>query len=977
MLYEESGEPVFGVPKKEKGLSKFGKVKARTDKQNGWVPPAPEEIISVSDNGENNSSLPTTDRRIEEGQKDDLARNNKSEEESRKLQNIAREKVLFFLKKIIATEAKERSIDISENLGISNMAKKLVDDYGDNLVKKLAERLAENDKAVLDQEDFEILNSLAQTAVGDYAVNLKKTRGGRMPAEKGNDFLKEKKDHVDRAREAFFKEIDKLSNTASLGKNNQDEIRDILGKRLKFGKFKIRMDDFKIDRMESGEVEELTKYINSANEEIKIRIKDRRKDLEDFLRKIEAVKVETTEPVEPAKTAETVEVIGTAKPIEPEVGGAKPIIPDISKDEPAVDLEKKKITDRIQELELIVRKGEERFAKGHSIPKKKREDLKKSIKDAKAELIELRDKLGGAEAGPEEVKTPEAVIEPIDPINPGEAVEVAGEEKVGEVVKAAETVEIAEPVNRDLILEKSKNKIDEVKAAVAGLTAAEFLELSENFLVDLPEEIREDVKRSIIEEKKLAAGKREEISNLERAVAEARKDYAEVDYKKKKAYKRVYNFLGSIFRGKEEKNLEDDADVAYYRAIYENKLFDYKNLLLADAKARNVSNKELGEIVKLFDTEATVNLADSHTQTKIEHHEGKFSNYIKQRSLEMVQGYKNLSTTKKIAIAAAFGLVGWQASTLGAAAVGVAVSAAQVRRVFMGMVAGTGVAMALEARDAKKSRNNMEKEAESFVQGLEGLSAEEKYAKAFARIQELNDASDSKLGKFKNKNLINLSLGTAIGTIVGSGILSDAVKWVGNETGLTHWISEKIGLGNQGGLLQAKPEVASSHVPPAGMAKNIELPIEKGSSLERTIINHLDASGVDHREAGRLAHRMALEYAKNHNIPFNNLNEIYPGQHIEISPDGTKLVNIAETFESKSLSEIRGVSLRNIENWRAMKNISIDQAKEKLSPKLVKSLLLNVEKYQTLLGDSGKPLKGEKVQAWLARVVKKAMQLKK
>lgn len=47
----------------------------------------------------------------------------------------------------------------------------------------------------------------------------------------------------------------------------------------------------------------------------------------------------------------------------------------------------------------------------------------------------------------------------------------------------------------------------------------------------------------------------------------------------------------------------------------------------------------------------------------------------------------------------------------------------------------------------------------------------------------------------------------------------------------------------------------------------IELTIQKGSSFEGTLIRHFTEQGMDIEEAGRQAHRMALRFAAEHNLP--------------------------------------------------------------------------------------------------------------
>jgi hypothetical protein len=294
--------------------------------------------------------------------------------------------------------------------------------------------------------------------------------------------------------------------------------------------------------------------------------------------------------------------------------------------------------------------------------------------------------------------------------------------------------------------------------------------------VPKPEESLPEVPEPIVSEPGENSPSPEErktkIEQLKQKLDQDRKDYLEVDYKKNKVYKRLYNKLGSIFKGRKE----GDGDLAYYRGQYDNTLFDYKNAVLEDAKSRGASNKELGEILKLFTVEANLNIADGHDAVKFEHHEGKFAGFLKNKGTEMIEWYKKMPWAKKIAIGAAFGLGALALGNLGAAAAGVATSAVTLRRIFMGMVTGTTVSLTAEKITRKRTEKRVNKEADVFAKQLEGLSDEEKFRLINHKIDGVVYDEDRKINKIKNKNLRNLSMGVLAGTIVGSGALSDLFK---------------------------------------------------------------------------------------------------------------------------------------------------------------------------------------------------------
>lgn len=270
----------------------------------------------------------------------------------------------------------------------------------------------------------------------------------------------------------------------------------------------------------------------------------------------------------------------------------------------------------------------------------------------------------------------------------------------------------------------------------------------------------------------VSAENKEKLEQLRKEVEGTRKEYAETDYKKNKAYKRIYKFL---FNWSEDKNRIEDRDIAWHRAHYDNKLFSYKNALIEDAKTRAVSNEELGEIVRLFELEGRLNMADAHTQVKFENQDGKFLGFVKNHGQEMVSWYNSLSLKKKIAIGAAFGLATASTAFGISAAAGAVASVATVRRVFAGVVTGTTLSLALESRDRKKAEKNIEKNTQSFVDKLNELPAEGRAKLVEDRIKELVFRGDDELQEIKNKNLFHLSAGALAGSVVGSGALSDVI----------------------------------------------------------------------------------------------------------------------------------------------------------------------------------------------------------
>lgn len=410
----------------------------------------------------------------------------------------------------------------------------------------------------------------------------------------------------------------------------------------------------------------------------------------------------------------------------------------------------------------------------------------------------------------------------------------------------------------------------------------------EKFDLTTPEGRQAEINSKFSEEKKEERAQKIEMSRIE--MEKARKDYLETDYKKKKAHHRLFRFFGSL--GKSGRDLEKDEEMAYYEGIYQNKLFDYKNALVNDAKERGVSNKELGEIVKIFAIEKEINLADAQIDVKAEHQEGIITGLK-----DLIDKYRKLSLPKKIAIGAVFGLAGFGGAYAGATAAGAIGGAVAIRRAFLGAVTGTGISILMESRDAKKREKSTETEAGGFVKILEGLGEEERFERTLQRINELNKNSDKNLSKIKNKNLFNLSAGVLAGTILGSGVLAELGKnWhqageyyqKAKEYAGWHGDGYSLKVPSLNGHMEQSAINSPDSVGTVSSAKNFEnLSVIKGGSIEGTLIKHLEEQGIKHAEAGSEAHKLVTAYAEEKGIPLEKFNHVLPGQEVKINPDGT------------------------------------------------------------------------------------------
>ncbi|KKQ11423.1 MAG: hypothetical protein US25_C0085G0003 [Candidatus Moranbacteria bacterium GW2011_GWE1_36_7] len=388
----------------------------------------------------------------------------------------------------------------------------------------------------------------------------------------------------------------------------------------------------------------------------------------------------------------------------------------------------------------------------------------------------------------------------------------------------------------------------------------------------------------------------EAIKNLRQELDVSRKEYLETDYKKNKAWNRLGKFFGNIGKAEREKNLENDQDIAWYRAHYDNKLFDLQNLLIEDARERGVSDDELVSLYAEFRTEQKIKLAEEHDQTKIEQQDGKTRAFVGQKMQQISDKYKSLPISKKIAIGIVFAGAALTAGQIGAGAVAAVATAATARRVIMGMITGVGVTLGLEKIGKKKDKANVENDRVLFIEKLAGMNNEEKYAFLSDSIKNVTiKDEENTIDKIKNQDVRQLATGVMVGTFLASGIAGDLIKTgfhkvagiFGYSDAIEHATNSQkhdFSVGNNADTTSSglkpidyekyaaggKPPVSAQDVVPgtnsAEVVANVSkkaaesLTIEKGSSIEKTLIDHIRKIHPEMKNPGAAAHRMWLDY---------------------------------------------------------------------------------------------------------------------
>lgn len=96
----------------------------------------------------------------------------------------------------------------------------------------------------------------------------------------------------------------------------------------------------------------------------------------------------------------------------------------------------------------------------------------------------------------------------------------------------------------------------------------------------------------------------------------------------------------------------------------------------------------------------------------------------------------------------------------------------------------------------------------------------------------------------------------------------------------------------QAGDVQAMESMEQGHVALADASatasietiqEGIKMEVGSGSSVERTLINSLKDHGMSAQEAGKAAHAMVTDLAKEAKMDWHDLNKIVPGAHMEMS----------------------------------------------------------------------------------------------
>ena len=424
-------------------------------------------------------------------------------------------------------------------------------------------------------------------------------------------------------------------------------------------------------------------------------------------------------------------------------------------------------------------------------------------------------------------------------------------------------------------------------------------------------------KRKIFETKKteLAEGKQQKTkkeidselavrhAEIVKKIAEvevARKAYLEKDYEKTANLIRIKNFFKDGFGEKKDAAKEyqesseiskTDREILAAKKEYDDKLKELQILVLDDAKKQNLPDEKLAELYAQFKVEQRVTLADERNKVKVEKlHENKFG-WIKKAANEMTDWYQNLNWKYKLAIAgglmatgagvAGFTLAGVTFAGAGAGAVEAFTVVVAARRALGGVIAGVGAKRGLEVRGQARDQKEIKREQQKILEELKKIEEQDK------KYQELGAKFDNLLGKdgpdvlkkIKNQDLRQNLTAAATGIFLGSGVAGELAKMgfhsVGDYFGWHGGVGHSGHQGPQPAHLEkdAASGAKNTNIKAPGVnatAEKIAVPkvekwtIEKGSSIEGTLRDHIGKAHSEIKNLGKLDHDLWKNYMTEH-----------------------------------------------------------------------------------------------------------------
>lgn len=384
------------------------------------------------------------------------------------------------------------------------------------------------------------------------------------------------------------------------------------------------------------------------------------------------------------------------------------------------------------------------------------------------------------------------------------------------------------------------------------------------------------------------------IKVLEDELVKNRAAYAEIEYNNRTALESVRKWFGS-------KNNEDGAVVAHAKDQYLKKLESYKEAKVEELRGKGLKGEalkdEVAELVRKFGYLESVELFNVRKEAKSEKLMGR--DVVKKcwGWLEKTEAaYNRLPLWKKVGLSVGAIALGVSLSTGAAATAGVAGLAAfgvGAKRALGGLVAGVGVAKGLDASQQYSMKRASNKTAEKYLAEMTKEGAIDLDKLSVLLSGEINSV-DEKLNNQKIASAANKFIGITVGVVLGTGMASKA---------LGAFLGHHEAVNGVAGATAAG--VATESV---GAQDLHDLTIEKGSSIERTLIDHIKATHGDQiKNPGRAAHRMWLDYM--HDNKEQIINKVGQDEYGKMLKDG--MVNV-KPGTILTLDEHNGLKINGI-----------------------------------------------------------------
>ena len=418
----------------------------------------------------------------------------------------------------------------------------------------------------------------------------------------------------------------------------------------------------------------------------------------------------------------------------------------------------------------------------------------------------------------------------------------------------------------------------------------------------------------------------EKLAELEEAMKNARSNYAKKDYEATNVLARLKNFFG---KGRIRTDSKDTSDIQGLYEMYKKTANDYLEFRVKDVQSKygqmtpeereskkDNLKKEMGGLVKYVNFDEKVNLYEARRQQMVESRKGTWSEKIFGAGKKLVDNYRKLNFKQQLAISALLMAGGAGALAVGSGfLVGTFAVAGVTRRVLGGASLAMGTTGLQEWGRGKLDKRASEKDMNKTMGDLEKIEdLNEKFEAFRGKLQAQSDtfktSLETKNRKDISRKLVGIGVGGAaalLGPMVASYVKDYFLGHMGVPGGIKTGMTETSPKG--GGMTHFEKDVRGSNLGRAGIApaevsggkgngmivekpKFIDLEVKKGSSLEGAVIKNLTDHGVDKVEAGKVAHRMALQFAQEHSLEKGPFSLVHPGTHIQFSPDGTKIMGV-------------------------------------------------------------------------------------